>query len=71
MDPEEIPVRRRVRVWFGEHVIAEYAADVRLVERYADAVRQRFTGLKITVDDQPNGSERPIPCERLWDVVPL
>jgi hypothetical protein len=61
--------RRRVRVWFGQHVIADYTATAGLAERYAEAMRRRFIGLRITVDDQPNGTERPVPCEQLWEVT--
>jgi len=38
--------RRRVRVWFGEHVIADYNAEPALAERYADAMSRRFAGLR-------------------------
>lgn len=60
----------RVRVWFGQHVIADYCADPRLAERYAAAMRRRFYGLRITVDDAPVDSLRPVPAERLWTVTP-
>jgi hypothetical protein len=42
--------RRRVRVWFGEHVIAQYVADAPLAERYEHAMRRRFAGLRVTND---------------------
>ncbi|WP_427887211.1 hypothetical protein ACQHIV_30000 [Kribbella sp. GL6] len=42
--------RRRVRVWFGEHVIAQYVADAPLAARYEQAMRRRFAGLKVTND---------------------
>jgi hypothetical protein len=40
--------RRRVRVWFGAHVIAQYVADAPLADRYEQAMRRRFAGLKVT-----------------------
>ena len=40
--------RRRVRVWFGEHVIAQYVAEAPLAARYEQAMRRRFAGLKVT-----------------------
>ena len=42
--------RRRVRVWFGEHVIAQYVAEEPLAARYEQAMRRRFAGLKVTND---------------------
>ncbi|MFB6724833.1 hypothetical protein ACFCV3_31950 [Kribbella sp. NPDC056345] len=42
--------RRRVRVWFGEHVIAQYIAEPALAARYEQAMRRRFAGLKVTND---------------------
>jgi hypothetical protein len=42
--------RRRVRVWFGEHVIAQYVADEPLAGRYEVAMRRRFSGLRVTND---------------------
>ncbi|TDD28546.1 hypothetical protein E1218_06925 [Kribbella turkmenica] len=42
--------RRRVRVWFGEHVIAQYVAEAPLAARYEQAMRRRFAGLRVTND---------------------
>jgi hypothetical protein len=42
--------RRRVRVWFGEHVIAQYVAEAPLAARYEQAMRRSFAGLKVTND---------------------
>ncbi len=63
------PTRHRVRVLFGRHVIA-YTADSELAERYAAAVRLRFVGFEVKVDNLATGHERPVPCEQLWDVAP-
>ncbi len=41
--------RRRVRVWFGEHAIADYTAEQALAERYAAAMARRFAGLRVTL----------------------
>lgn len=65
--------RARVRVWFGDHVIADYRADAELAERYAAAMSRRFTGLRITTEPLPDNATaptRPLPGERLWDVTP-
>jgi hypothetical protein len=66
---DDSPVRRRVRVYFGRHVIAKYSADPKLANEYAKLIRQRFGGLEITIDDELSGDERPMPAERLWDAV--
>jgi hypothetical protein len=42
--------RRRVRVWFGEHVIAQHIAEAPLAARYEQAMRRRFAGLRVTND---------------------
>ncbi|MDX6241992.1 MAG: hypothetical protein QOG10_6863 [Kribbellaceae bacterium] len=57
---DEAQPRRRVRVWFGEHAIADYRADPALTERYAAAMSRRFAGLRVTNDpllpvDRPVG----------------
>ncbi len=64
--------RRRVRVWFGEHVIADYNAEPALAERYADAMSRRFAGLRVTNDPMPavDRLPDPLPGERMWDVAP-
>ena len=61
---------RRVRVWFGEHLVAEYVASRAAADAYTSAMTQRFAGLLVTVDDEVSGRERPMPCERLWDTIP-
>ncbi|GAA3084070.1 hypothetical protein JOF29_004408 [Kribbella aluminosa] len=47
--PQPLP-RFHVRVWFGEHVIAQYSAEEALADRYAAAMRRRFACLKVTTD---------------------
>ena len=44
---------RRVRVWFGTTAIADYIAAPELAERYHDAMRRRFAGLRVTNDPLP------------------
>lgn len=48
--------RRRVRVWFGAVVIADYTAEPALAQRYADAMDRRFN-LPITNDPVPPATE--------------
>ena len=64
--------QRRVRVWFGEHVIADYVAEPERAARYAVAMDRRFAGLKITNDPVPSAplDFQPLPSERLWDITP-
>ncbi|WP_329484199.1 hypothetical protein OG555_18790 [Kribbella sp. NBC_01484] len=52
-DPAADPMpRHRVRVWFGDHVIADYLVRHELAERYAAASSRRF-GLPVTIDAMP------------------
>lgn len=63
--------QRHVRVWFGEHVIANYVAEAELAERYEKAMDRRFAGLKITNDPIPPVPQvLPLPPERLWGLPP-
>ncbi|MEI8410662.1 MULTISPECIES: hypothetical protein [unclassified Kribbella] len=70
---DPVPQRRRVRVWFGDHVVADYRAEAELAERYAAAMSRRFAGLRVTSDPIPDadpGPDRALPGERLWEVAP-
>jgi hypothetical protein len=62
--------RRRVRVWFGEHVIADHTAEPALAQRYAAAMERRFAGLRVTIDDVPSAAgaiaAAGLPAERIW-----
>lgn len=44
------PTDRCVRVWFGEHVIAEYTAEPETAIRYQAAMARRFAGLRVTIE---------------------
>lgn len=64
---------RRIRVWFGDHVIADYRAAPELAERYVAAMKDRFAGLRITNEPAPvpdDAPPRPLPGERLWTLAP-
>jgi hypothetical protein len=69
---ERVQVKRRVRVWFGSHIVAQYVADPEHAERYAHAMARRFAGLRVTNEPlpSPDASGRPLPSERLWDTPP-
>jgi hypothetical protein len=45
-----LPTDRCVRVWFGEHVIAEYTAEPATAMRYQAAMTRRFASLRVTID---------------------
>lgn len=53
MEDEIGQPRRRVRVWFGEHVIAEHVGAVAIAERWEQMMRRRFAGLRVTTEDLP------------------
>jgi hypothetical protein len=44
------PTDRRVRVWFGEHVIADYTAEPATAIQYQAAMTRRFASLRITIE---------------------
>jgi hypothetical protein len=71
--PESGTQRRRVRVWFGDHVVADYQAEAELADRYAAAMSRRFAGLRVTSEPIPPSEALPgrkLPGERLWEVAP-
>jgi hypothetical protein len=43
-----LPTDRRVCVWFGEHLIADYIADPETATSYEAAMRRRFLSLRVT-----------------------
>lgn len=59
-----------VRVWFGHHVVCEYADTSDLAERYADAMGRRFRGLKVTIERDHGRQLPPLPAQRMWELVP-
>lgn len=64
---------RRIRVWFGEHVVADYTGEASVAARYGDAMARRFAGLRVTneaVGLSPAPRLRSLPSERLWELMP-
>jgi len=49
---------RRVRVWFGRRLIFDYLADPDLAQRYEDAMRRRFAGVRITNEPAATSRDR-------------
>jgi hypothetical protein len=45
-----LPTDRCVKVWFGEHVIAEYTAEPETAIRYQAAMTRRFASLRVTIE---------------------
>ena len=60
-----------IRVWFGEHVLADYSAEPAVADRYAEAMRQRFMGLRVTSDPLPadGAAKEPLPTKRMWELT--
>ena len=42
------PIDRRVRVWFGPHLIADYTGDAEAAARFEAGMRRRFISLRVT-----------------------
>lgn len=59
--------QRRVRVWFGNEVICSHAAEPEQAERYARLMAQRFAGLTITIENDPDKADPQLPHELLWE----
>lgn len=51
------PTDRRVRVWFGEHVIADYTAEPAEAIRYQACMTRRFVSLRITIESVPAAAD--------------
>ncbi|ADB31001.1 MULTISPECIES: hypothetical protein [Kribbella] len=60
-----------VRIWLGDHLIAEYVAEPDRASRYQRVMTPKFTGLRITVDNAAGpGSASELPrSEQLWPLT--
>ena len=60
-----------IRVWFGEHVLADYTAEPEIAAEYAAAMSRRFMGLRVTSDPLPDSEPhaQPLPGERMWELT--
>ena len=60
-----------VRIWLGDHLIAEYVAEPDRASRYQRIMTPKFTGLRITVDNAATaGSVSELPSsEQLWPLT--
>lgn len=67
---DERPADRRVRLWFGPHLLHDYRAGADAAAEYAEAIGRRFAGLKITIDAEVSDDLPPLPCEQLWGLTP-
>jgi len=61
---------RRVRVWFGSHLLHDYRAGAEAAGLYAEAIGRRFAGLEVTVDAEVSDDLPALPCEQLWVLTP-
>jgi hypothetical protein len=50
MTLEDLPLStdRRVEVWFGEHLIADYIGDADAAAQFEAGMRRRFVSLRVT-----------------------
>lgn len=65
---------RRVRIWLGDLLVAEYVAERERATRYRRVMAPRFTGLRITVEPLPAEITDPepaakLPDEQLWSLT--
>lgn len=59
-----------VRIWLGDHLIAEYVAEPDKASRYQRVMTPKFTGLRITVDNAAaSGGAAELPSEQLWPLT--
>lgn len=58
-----------VRIWLGDHLIAEYVAEPDRASRYQRVMTPKFTGLRITVDGAASGTASELPSEQLWPLT--
>lgn len=65
--------RRRVQIWLGDHLIAEYVAEPDRASRYQSVMAPKFSGLTITVEPDPYGQQpcaaAELPTEQLWPLT--
>jgi hypothetical protein len=70
--------RRNVRIWLGDHLIAEYVAEPDRASRYQRVMTPKFTGLRITVEAMSGASgstgtewkkTSELPSEQLWPLT--
>jgi hypothetical protein len=59
-----------VRIWLGDHLIAEYVAEPDRASRYQRVMTPKFTGLRITVDGAAaTAGASELPSEQLWPLT--
>lgn len=52
-----LPSDRRVCVWCGEHLIADYTSDAEHAARFEAGMRRRFASLRVTNQPAAVGSD--------------
>ncbi|GAB3739507.1 BTB/POZ domain-containing protein [Microlunatus parietis] len=58
--------QHRVTLWFGNRALATYRADEDAARRYAESIGRRFSGLRVTVDQDVSEACPQMPAQRLW-----
>lgn len=58
----------KIKVYFGRHLIATYSADQDRADRYVEAVRRRFAGLRVELEPahRTAGVTAELPEEWQW-----
>jgi hypothetical protein len=46
-------MRHTVQAWLGDYLIVDWSAEQPLAERYAEAMRRLFPGLRVTIGPIP------------------
>lgn len=61
---------KRVRAWFGPHLICEHSAAAGTASAYAETMPFRYQGLSVTISDTKGDEDLvPLPPERLWPLT--
>jgi hypothetical protein len=63
---------RKVRIWLGELLIAEYLAEADQASHYKRVMTPRFAGLRIDVEPargQIEAGLAKLPSEQLWSLT--
>jgi hypothetical protein len=58
-----------VRIWLGDHLIAEYVAEPDRASRYQRMMTPKFAGLRITVDNATGKASELPSSEQLWPLT--
>lgn len=77
MNSDPASAWRRIRIWLGDLLVAEYTAEPDQASRYQRVMTPRFAGLRITIEPiSPEAGEAAgaatavrLPKEQLWSLT--